>query len=144
MATSNRSSTEPELVIYQSTGSWAALYADGSLEHTGDRQSIERSALRRLGIRTVVSDDFLLGSDDPGDIAKSLVEIREYQILRESGEAEPQFLERYAERLEEEAAIIAERARLVWEEARLSRAQGTPTEEAQRLMRVLKGSLSVD
>jgi len=144
MAISDHSSTEPELVIYQSTGSWAALYAYGSLERMGDRQSIERAALQRFGVRTVVSDDFLLGSDDAGDMAKSLAEIREYRLLRESGEAEPLLLERYAEELEEEAAIIAERARLVWEEARLSRAQGAPTAEAQRLMRTLKGSLSVD
>ena len=137
-------SSKPELVIYLSTGSWAALYADGYLEHRGDRESLEREALRMLGVRTVVSDDFLQGSDSPEEMARTLDEIEEYRLLRESGEAEPQLLERYAEELEEEAGILAERARLIWEEARLSRAQGSPTAEAQRLMRELQGSLSVD
>jgi len=141
MATRDSDSNLPELVIYQSTGDWAALYVDGYLESVDDRQTLEQSALSILGVRTVSSDDFLQGGNSREDVAYSLSEIEEYRQLRESREAEPQILEREADGFEEQSRIFEERAALLRQAAAQSRAAGKLSSEALKLVGDLRKSL---
>lgn len=135
--------TDPKsVVVYRGTESFSAIYIDGILEDAGDDSLVQETLEHVLGIRTVRSDDFLQGGQSREDVASSLAEIEEYQELKRRGEAEPQLLERYADELEEESAILEGRARILREEAEKSREAGAPTEEALRLMEQLKGSLS--
>lgn len=80
--------TDPtEIVVYEGSDDWSALYVRGELLEVGDHYWVQEKLLQVLGIETIQSDDFLRGGNERSDVAQTLDELEEYrggQLAREA------------------------------------------------------------
>lgn len=81
--------TDPkEIVVYESSEDWSALYYRGKLVEVGDHYWVNEKLLQMLGIQTIQSDDFLRGGNSREDVAPDLVAIDDWLAESDVEEAE--------------------------------------------------------
>ena len=61
-----------EIVVYESSEDWSALYHRGELVEVGDHYLVNDKLLQMLGVQTIQSDDFLRGGNSREDVAPDL------------------------------------------------------------------------
>lgn len=67
-----------QLVRYEGTGEWSALYVDGKLDKVGDHYLIEERISELAGVTCIQSDDFLRGGDTREDVAPTLEALEQH------------------------------------------------------------------
>lgn len=92
-----------ELIRYQGSDDWSALYIDGKLDRVGDHYLVDERISEIAGVMNVYSDDFLRGGDSRDDVAETTEQINEYGALRAERENRASELRVQAQRLLEEA-----------------------------------------
>lgn len=103
-----------EIVVYESSEDWSALYYRGKLVEVGDHYWVNEKLLQMLGIQTIQSDDFLRGGNGREDVAPDLVAIEDW--LAESNVEE-------AEAARDAASIAADRLKEAEEQVARARSQ---------------------
>lgn len=98
-----------DLVIYQGSGEWSALYNGGELVIVGDHYLIEEKVQELLGIEVRQSDDFMRGGNHREDVAPTLPDLYAYGNERRKLNDEAATLEERAEELKVKAAELRAR-----------------------------------
>lgn len=98
-------------IHYDTGGSWAALYVDGTLDRVGDAYLAEERAFELLGVKIVQDGAFLRGQDSADGVARTLVEITEYRTRRDAAVARATELRERAKALLAEAGALDPEAR---------------------------------
>lgn len=74
----SRKGSVMEIVRYEGSQEWSALYVDGVLDRVGDHYLIEERIQKLLGVEVIPSDDFMLGGNKRSSVAQTLIEAQEY------------------------------------------------------------------
>lgn len=95
-----------DIVVYQGSGEWSALYVKGRLVEVGDHYLAEEKIHQLLGIEVRQSDAFMCGGDYREDVASTIEEIQAYSDERQRLDDQAAYLERQAQELEARAAAL--------------------------------------
>lgn len=99
--------TDPKDIIYwEGSGDWSALYVKGRLETAGSMYHIQEVLFTLLDITVEYGDDFMLGGNTYGDVAEFSEDAYKWQNQVTERE------ERAAKLREQAKALIAEASRL--------------------------------
>ena len=77
-----------EIVVYEGSEDWSALYHRGKLVEVGDHYWVNEKLLQILGVQTIQSDDFLRGGNSREDVAPDLGAIEDWLAEPNVEEAE--------------------------------------------------------
>lgn len=75
-----------EVVVYQGSDEWSALYVGGTLDMVGSHYLIDERIRSLFDIETISSNDFMRGGNQRKDVARTLDELRMYTQQREHNE----------------------------------------------------------
>ena len=91
-----------ELVRYDGTEEWSALYIDGKLDIVGDHYLIDERISELAGVTTRNSDSFMRDGEDRSSVAKTLEEIQEFEQEQSGREEAIQYREALMRKLQGE------------------------------------------
>jgi len=101
----------PEVVVYEGSQEWSALFVNGERRQIGDHYLTDEAIRELFGVKTIQSDDFLLGGDGSGrdgtpPPARTLAEVEAYTAERTAREVRAGELRAEAARLVAEANAL--------------------------------------
>lgn len=85
---------------------WAALYADGVLEHVGESPATEAKALDLAGVVVVDDESFMRGQTEWSGVAATLADIAAYRHQRDRAHSDAEALRKMARKLMDEADAL--------------------------------------
>jgi len=95
-----------ELVKYEGSDEWSALYVDGKLDTVGDHYHATERIEQLVGVKVIQNDDFLRGGNYRADVAPTLEDLNLYVRERERREAEAARLRAQAAELRAQADAL--------------------------------------
>jgi hypothetical protein len=95
-----------QVVLYQGSGEWSALYVAGQLVQYGDHYLSEEAIQTFYEVETRHSDDFMRGGDGHENVLRTLEEVEKNTIDRLGREERAAALRAQADQLRDEADRI--------------------------------------
>lgn len=95
-----------EIVVYEGSEDWSALYIAGKLDMVADHYLVDERLREHFGVTTIQSDDFLQGGSQRGDVAKTLAEAEAYGSSSAKDHSQAEELEAQAAALLKQAAEL--------------------------------------
>lgn len=92
-----------DVTVYEGSNEWSAVYVDGALVRVGDHYLADEWIREHFQVKTVQSNDFMMGGEGRDDVAKTLKELEGFANDRLHRELKAAELRARAAALEDEA-----------------------------------------